>query len=468
MATLSTNHDLARLAVQSGVLDEKRLEAFTQHSSTQSASAAELAKAMVREGVLTSFQAQQLLRGRWRRLTIRGKYTVLSPLGAGGSGRVYLCAHRVTGCQVAIKVLSSAMSANPDQRERFYREARALTYLQHPNIVRAFDLDRAGKCYLLVMEYVPGSTLQQLVLKEGPLPIGRVASYGRQAALGLEHLHQAGLVHRDVKPANLLVDGKETVKILDFGLTRFLGEEAVGLTGRYNPAEVLGTADYLAPEQAINTHGAGTPADIYSLGATLYFALAGHSPFHGGTVAQKLLGHQMRPPTPIRSIRPEVPEGLAAVLERMMAKEQGQRFASAAEVADALTPWSEGDPPPVPTIPTVERVECQSSLRRLSLAAWRRFRPNHLRWAVLVLGGVVAGSLGVVQLFAALRTSEPPRAAAQVFPITCPETIAAPVERAVSQPVADLPPHITLGIPQPQSNEARTPLLPVARRLGAD
>jgi serine/threonine protein kinase len=425
MPALSTSKDFTRLLLQSGVLDEKRLEAFAQRQSRSddADSANELAGDMVREGVLTAFQARQLLRGRWRRLTIRGKYTVLRPLGSGGTGRVYLCEHRVTGCQAAIKVLSPARSANPEDRERFYREARAITSLQHPNIVRAFDLDRAGKCYVLIMEYVSGSTLQELVEAEGPLPFSRAASHAYQAAQGLHHLHQAGLVHRDVKPANLLLDRTGTLKIIDLGLTRFLDDEGDGLTGRYSATEVLGTADYLAPEQALDTHSAGIPADIYSLGATLYFTLAGQPPFHGLTVPQKLLGHQLTQPPPIRSRRPDIPQGLAAVVDRMMAKEPSQRFQTAAEVAEALAPWMSGTDATVPLCTDIEPAPVVSRAR--------------LRWAVALLGALAAGSLGVVQLFAALRGNDLPRTAPEDVPV-----------QPVATSAADPPPHVTLGVPQ--------------------
>jgi hypothetical protein len=463
MSALPTTHAFSKLLIQSGVLDENRLERYAQRfCGSPAPSADELAREMVREGVLTAFQARQLLHGRWRRLSLRGKYTVLRPLGSGGSGRVYLCKHRVTGRLVAIKVLSAALSANPDHRERFYREARAITSLEHPNIVRAFDLDRAGQRFLLVMEHVSGSTLQDRVRREGPLPVAQAASVGSQAALGLQYLHSAGLVHRDVKPANLLLDEHGTLKILDFGLSRFMNEDADGLTGRHDPGEILGTADYLAPEQARDTHTAGTSADIYSLGATLYFALTGLAPFHGLTVAQKLLGHQMRQPRPIRSVRPEVPEGLEAVVERMMGKEPSQRFPTAAEVAEALKPWDSTHGYPEPGSARVEMGPCQAMTESAAPAVFGRARPSRVRWAVLLLGAVAAGSLGVVQLFAALRTSAPSQ------PDGPQATLPAPIDGNSFEPGTEPPPRVTLGIPQLQHGARRAPLLSASKHKPGD
>src|SRR5262249_28254454 len=178
------------------------------------------------------------------------------------------------------------------------------------------------------------------VKQHGPLEPLRAANYIRQAALGLQHAHEAGLVHRDIKPGNLLVDRAGTVKVLDMGLARFFNDEQDALTKQYDANSVLGTADYLAPEQAIDSHGVDIRADIYSLGMTLYFLLAGQSPFQDGTVAQKLIWHQVRQPKPLRELRPDVPEGLSAVLDKMLAKDRTQRYQTPLEVAQALEPWT--------------------------------------------------------------------------------------------------------------------------------
>jgi hypothetical protein len=195
---------------------------------------------------------------------------------------------------------------------------------------------------------VDGSSLQEIIKRAGPMDVIRATHYIRQAALGLQHAHEtAGLVHRDIKPGNILVDRNGIVKILDMGLARFFHDEEDVLTKKYDE-NVLGTADYLAPEQALDSHGVDIRADIYSLGATFYFCLTGRTPFAEGSVAQKLIWHQTRAPKPIRSFRPEVPDGIVEVIDRMMAKDVSQRYQTPQEAADALSPWTQTPIPPPP------------------------------------------------------------------------------------------------------------------------
>jgi serine/threonine protein kinase len=211
-------------------------------------------------------------------------------------GTVFLCEHTSMRRRVAIKVLPVAKAKDPSYLERFYREARAVAALDHPNIVRAYDIDQDEKLHFLVMEYVDGASLQEIVKRAGPLEPLRAAHYMCQAAFGLQHAHEAaGLVHRDIKPGNILVDRTGAVKVLDMGLARFFHDEEDVLTKKYDE-NVLGTADYLAPEQALDSHAVDIRADIYSLGATFYFCLTGKTPFSEGTVAQKLIWHQTRAP----------------------------------------------------------------------------------------------------------------------------------------------------------------------------
>ena len=190
----------------------------------------------------------------------------------------------------------------------------------------------------MVMEYVDGRDLQQTVKRSGRLGYAAAADYIRQAAEGLGHAHSHGLIHRDVKPANLLVDQKSMVKVLDLGLARFTDDERASLTVQYDE-NVLGTADYLAPEQAIDSHGVDGRADIYSLGCALYFLLTGHPPFPDGTLPQRLMAHQKQQPPPIAKERPDVPADLVAICTKMMAKRPADRYQSMAEVADALRRW---------------------------------------------------------------------------------------------------------------------------------
>src|SRR5438128_484677 len=343
MAAPTTSDDFLELVRKSGVLDEKRLSAYLEKVGATGALPPEAARAaglLVRDGLLTHFQAEQFLQGKWRRFTI-GKYKVLERIASGGMGSVYLCEHKFMRRRAAVKVLPVARSSDPSALERFYREARAVAALDHPNIVRAYDIDHEENLHFLVMEYVDGSSLQDIVKKSGPLDPARSAHYINQAALGLQHAHEvAGLVHRDIKPANLIVDRSGIVKILDMGLARFFHDHDDLLTQKYDE-NVLGTADYLAPEQALDSHSVDIRADIYSLGATFYYCLTGRTPFSDGTVAQKLIWHQTRQPKPIRSLRQDVPDGIIAVIEKMMAKEPKDRYQTPNEVVGALAPWTQ-------------------------------------------------------------------------------------------------------------------------------
>jgi serine/threonine protein kinase len=361
MPAPTTIDEFLELVRKSGVADDKRLGAHLDRLRAAGPLPTlpnQLAGILVRDGLLTHFQAEQFLLGKWRRFTI-GKYKVLERLGSGGMGSVYLCEHKLMRRRVAVKVLPTAKAEDPSSLDRFYREARAVAALDHPNIVRAYDIDQDEKLHFLVMEHVDGASLQEIIKKTGPMDVLRVAHYMRQAALGLQHAHEtAGLVHRDVKPGNLLVDRNGIVKILDMGLARFFYDEEDDLT-RQHDENVLGTADYLAPEQALDSHTVDIRADVYGLGATFYYCLTGRTPFAEGTVAQKLIWHQTRQPKSIRIIRPEVPEGLAAIVEKMLAKDPAHRYQTPMAVADALAPWTTTPIPPPP----------ESEMPQLSLAA---------------------------------------------------------------------------------------------------
>jgi eukaryotic-like serine/threonine-protein kinase len=342
MAAPANNNEFLELVRKSGVIDEKRLDAHVQRLRAAGALPSEpgkLAGVLVRDGLLTHFQAEQICQGKWRRFTL-GKYKVLEKLGSGGMGSVYLCEHKLMRRRVAVKVLPTDKAADQSSLERFYREARAAAALDHPNIVHAYDIDQDQALHFLVMEYVDGANLQEIVKKTGPLDPVRAAHYIRQAALGLDHAHRTGLVHRDIKPGNILVDRGGTVKVLDMGLARILYDEEDMLTRKYDE-NVLGTADYLAPEQVDDSHTVDIRADIYSLGLTFYFLLTGRSPFGEGTTAQKLIWQKNRQPKAIGTLRADVPPEMVAIIDRMIAKDRGQRYQTPAEVAEALAPWTQ-------------------------------------------------------------------------------------------------------------------------------
>src|ERR1700722_18949470 len=337
MPAPSTIEDFLELVRKSGVVEEKRLNAHVDKLRAAGPLPAEpirLATQFVRDGIITLFQAEQFLQGKWRRFTI-GKYKVLERLRARGMGGVYLWEHLAMRRRVAVKVLPASKAEDTSSLERFYREARAVAALDHPNIVRAYDIDQDDNLHFLVMEHVDGSSLQEIIRRIGSMDVLRTAHYIRQAAQGLQHAHEtAGLVHRDIKPGNILVDRNGIVKILDMGLARFFHDEEDVLTKKYDE-NVLGTADYLAPEQALDSHGVDIRADIYSLGATFYFLLTGSALFPEGSVEQKLIWHQSRLPRPIRSLRPEIPEEIGAIVDKMMAKDPAKRFQTPAELLGA-------------------------------------------------------------------------------------------------------------------------------------
>jgi serine/threonine protein kinase len=338
MPAPTTADEFLDLVRRSGVVDDKRLIAYLEELRRTGAlpKPSQFAGFLVRDGILTHFQAERILQGAWRRFTI-GKYKVLERLGSGLAGSVYLCEHTTMHRRIAVKVLPSASANDPCLLERFYREARALATLFHPNVVRGYDIDQDDKLHFLVMEHVDGDSLQGIVEKAGPMDVIRGAHCMRQAALGLQHIHENGIVHRDIKPGDILLDRSGVVKIIDMGAARFFHDEESASIRRYEGG-LLGTADYIAPEQALDPSGVDARADIYSLGATFYFCLTGHAPVPVGTEAQKLMWQQTREPEPIRQLRPEVSEDLPALIERMMAKDPARRPQTAREVADALAP----------------------------------------------------------------------------------------------------------------------------------
>jgi WD40 repeat protein len=268
------------------------------------------------------------------------RYRVLGLLGSGGMGAVYKAEHRLMERVVALKVMTRALVGSAATVERFRREFKASARLSHPNIVAAYDAEQAGDLPFLVMEYVEGTDLARWVAERGPLPAEEACEYVRQAALGLQHAHEHGMIHRDIKPHNLMRTPDGTVKILDFGLARLVAEAGSGQGGVTGQGILLGTVDYLAPEQADDARQADIRSDIYSLGCTLYHLLSGRPPFPQGTVVQKIMAHTQRDPLPLDELRPDLPPGLARVVSRLMAKSPDDRYQTPAEVCEALAPFA--------------------------------------------------------------------------------------------------------------------------------
>lgn len=330
---------------KSGLVDSERLrQQFEEFvvSGGDRTDAEAVANFLVQKELLTGWQADKLLQGKHKGYFL-GKYRLLSLLGKGGMSSVYLAEHVLMRRRCAIKVLPSKRVGETSYLGRFHREAQAVASLDHPNIVRAYDVDhqsdKDADIHFLVMEFIDGLSLHDYVQKNGPAPLHIAVDFIRQSALGLHHAHEAGLVHRDIKPGNLLVDNSGVVKLLDLGLARFYDDGSNEALTIQHDEKVLGTADYLAPEQAIDSHLVDCRADIYSLGCTLYYLLAGRPPFTEGTLAQRLMAHQTKTPPDIRQFRADAPESIVELLQRMMAKQREDRYQTARDVGIACSRW---------------------------------------------------------------------------------------------------------------------------------
>ena len=336
-------------------------------------------------------------------------YEVLHCLGGGSMGQVFKARHLRLDRIVALKVIRPALVANPDALQRFHREAQAAARLSHPNVVGVYDAAEANGIHYLSMEYVEGVNLATWVQELGPMPYGQACDYVRQAALGLQHAHERGLVHRDIKPANLLLAAQGAVaKVVDMGLARLkpggpTGQPVGELT---HEGAIMGTPAYLAPEQARDARTADIRADLYSLGCTLYYLLSGRVPFPGASLAEIILKHQSEQPEPLSQSRPEVPEGVQAIVTKLLAKRPEDRYPTPGELAEALAPFCVLNP----SNPAAGR---QQRARLLGLPQGR--------W--LVGAAVTAIALAILGLLA----WHPWRRA---------ETNGAPLEPSLSQPAA--------------------------------
>jgi serine/threonine protein kinase len=287
-----------------------------------------------KEGLITDWHIEKLVAGKYKGFFL-GKYKLLGHIGTGGMSSVYLAEHIRMGDQRAIKVLPKARVKDATYLARFQLEAKAIASLSHPNIVLAYDIDNESDVHYIVMEYVDGIDLQMLVKRDGKIDCSTAAEMVAQGARGLEHAHSKGVIHRDVKPANLLIDKNGVIKLLDMGLVLVASGDEESLTVANNE-NVLGTADYLAPEQALNSHTVDHRADIYGLGCTLYFLLTGKPPFSDGTLAQRIAKHQTEMPTPIRQLRADCPGELEGICVKMIQKDPAYRYQSAGDVAEVL------------------------------------------------------------------------------------------------------------------------------------
>ncbi|MGB0595148.1 MAG: serine/threonine-protein kinase [Rubripirellula sp.] len=290
-----------------------------------------LADGLVHAGVLTKWQSSKLLAGCSKGFYL-GSYRLLRPLGKGGMGVVYLGEHHVMKRMMALKILPPEATEDPRRIERFKSEARACAQLDHPNIIRAYDFAEAGKKLYIVIEYVDGIDLQRAVQRDGVMSVADAVDVLQQTTAGLAHAHERGIVHRDIKPSNLMLRTDGVLKVSDLGLARIGWSQSES----QEKQRLMGTADFIAPEQAIDSTTAGTHSDIYSLGCTFYFLLAGKPPFLG-SATQRLAKHQAAPVPDIRDERADCPSAIAELLKRMMAKRPADRPKSAVELLAQLT-----------------------------------------------------------------------------------------------------------------------------------
>jgi serine/threonine protein kinase/Leucine-rich repeat (LRR) protein len=327
--------EFVKQLVDSGVIAGETLKDFLP-PKREPKDAEELARELVRQKKLTKFQAEEVYNGKGKSLVL-GNYVLLEKIGAGGMGQVFKARHRRMDRLVAVKLLPAAFMKDRAALARFEREVKVAAKISHPNIVAAHDADCADGVHFLVMELVDGSDLSALVRRNGPFPVDKAIDYVWQAAKGLEAAHAHGIVHRDIKPGNLLLDQKGVVKILDMGLARLTAEgDGSPQAELTNTGTLMGTIDYMAPEQALNTKAADARADVYALGCSLFFLLTAKPTYNGDTLMKKVLAHRDHPIPRLRSFCPEAPEQLEAVFTKMVAKKIVDRYQTMTDVIAAL------------------------------------------------------------------------------------------------------------------------------------
>ncbi|GIW80750.1 MAG: hypothetical protein KatS3mg105_2557 [Gemmatales bacterium] len=330
---------------QHQILEPAQMEELRRRFTKRVPGPQKLVQELMRCRWLTPFQANLILQGKAKEL-ILGSYVLLERLGAGGMGQVFKARHLHMRRLVALKIIRPEVASDADSLARFYREIQVTSQVDHPNVVRAYDAGPVGPHLGLAMEFIEGTDLAALVNKEGPLSVEQACDFVRQTALGLQHIHERGLIHRDMKPPNLVVtkecDASEypygQIKILDLGLARLRQPErdpsSRNLTQLAGDYVTMGTPDYLSPEQALDLHSADIRSDIYSLGCIFYFLLKGKPPFAGGSLAEKLMRHQKASPPPLEV--PNAPPQLEAIIHRMLAKRPVERFPAPIDVVQAI------------------------------------------------------------------------------------------------------------------------------------
>jgi serine/threonine-protein kinase len=348
---------LVEMIRDSRLLDASRIKTLSTSLQTAYPESQLLAQQLVERGWLTDYQLKKVMQGYGADL-ILGPYVILERIGQGSMGDVFKAQRRKGGQVVALKVIRPDRRADGQALRRFRREVDAMARVSHPNIVSACDVDEIGVAHYYAMEYVDGANLDRIIAHNGPLPIAPACDYARQAALGLQHAHECGLIHRDIKPGNLLVarptpeangvaapaglsaeaQGRfghwGIVKILDLGLARLADRNAQPTL--LSIGSSLGTVDYMAPEQIEDPTAVDIRADLYSLGCTLYEMLTGKPPFPEGSPVAKMTSHQSREAVPVEELRPETPAPMAVIVKKLMAKKPADRFQQPIDVSTEL------------------------------------------------------------------------------------------------------------------------------------
>jgi serine/threonine protein kinase len=336
---------------------------------------------------------------------------VVRLLGQGGMGSVFLAEHRHMERQVALKVMCPELILNSEAVRRFRQEVTAAARIgPHPNVVAVHDADQVGDLHFLVMEFVEGQSLADYLRERGPLPTAEACEYIRQAALGLEHAAKLGMVHRDIKPHNLMRTPQGQIKVLDFGLARCARAPDAPKSQLTQQGVLMGTADYMAPEQASDSRVADSRADVYSLGCTLYHLLSGRVPFPEGGTVEKIIKHATELPKPIGSLRRDLPLGVVRIVEKMMAKPVDQRYQTPGEVAEVLTPWTNASIRPTGAVSVVPAAATiiparRSTIRPLTFNQPNAFVVRRIRRSanLLMVNGYLNAIVGLWMLFSGAK-----------------------------------------------------------------
>jgi serine/threonine protein kinase len=394
-----------KTVLRSGVLDADQLKAgYRAVAKEQRHDPRAVAEHLIKTGKLSRFQANKLLAGTGKGLVL-GPYQVLAPIGKGGMATVYLARDSRSGQLVALKVLPPRNHPRQERLlARFRREMDLCRRVAHQHIARTFEVGVELGIYYIAMEFIPGNDLSTLVRNGGALPVPRAARLFAEVASALQHAHAQGLVHRDLKPSNIRVTTSDRAKILDLGLALLEGEQAIDREVSGGLGYVVGSMDFIAPEQTLDSCGVDGRADVYSMGCSLYFALSGQPPFPGGTALEKILRHRNAAPVPLLKLNPTVPPRFAELVHRMMAKDPNARVASADQARHELLGWAPAAAPPFPeaaedasfrrAVASLQAKDADDDLEAIPVAEPLQLTPGTtLLW-------VVGGAIVVVLLMA--------------------------------------------------------------------